>query len=277
MKRPSWAPLDVDMNQPSIARIWDWFLGGAHNFAVDRQVAEEMLQLMPEGPQMAHINRMFLRRVVQLCVAEGVTQFLDIGSGIPTVGNVHETAQQADPECRVVYVDIDPVAVAHTRRLLADNPRCAVIQADLREPEEILAAPELRDLLDLDRPVALLMIAVLHFVHDEEDPLGLIARYRDALAGGSFFAIAHGSRSTERMPSEHLYAARSKYERSVAQVSLRSQPEVEAMFAGFDLVSPSVVWLPVWRPANGETPEDSAAPNAGYGGVGRKPRTNRPQ
>lgn len=270
MQRPSWAPLDVDINKPSIARIWDWFLGGAHNFAVDRQVAEEMLAVMPEGPQMAHINRMFLRRVVRTCVAAGVTQFLDIGSGIPTVGNVHEVAQEADPECQVVYVDIDPVAVAHTRRLLAGDPRCSVVRADLREPEQILAMPELRATLDLSQPVALLMIAVLHFVADSDDPVGVLTRYRDALAAGSYLAIAHGSRDTDRMPSEHLYAARDRYESSVAPVTLRSRPEVEALFTGFDLIDPGVVWLPQWRPEHPTHAEDGSVPNAGYGGVGRK-------
>jgi SAM-dependent methyltransferase len=271
MQRPSWAPLDVDVNQPSIARIWDWFLGGAHNFAVDREVGEEMLKAMPEGPQMARIHRMFLRRAVQFCVAAGVTQFLDIGSGIPTVGNVHEIAQQANPRCRVVYADIDPVAVAHTRRMLAGDPRYSVLQADLREPERILAAPELRDTLDLDQPVALLMIAVLHFVHDSDDPAGILARYRDALAPGSYLVIAHGSREIDNMPPEHLHTARSHYERSVAQVSLRSQPEVEAFFAGFSLEDPGVVWLQDWCSEHHEGIEDLFAPNVGYGGVGSKP------
>lgn len=266
MEPPSWAPLDVDTSQPSIARIWDWFLGGAHNFAVDREVAKKTLELMPEGPQMAHLNRMFLRRVVKFCVENGITQFLDVGSGIPTVGNVHEVAQEADPRCRVLYVDVDPVAVAHTRLLLADNEQADVVHADLREPETILAAPELRDTLDLSQPVAVLMIAVLHFIHDSDDPVGLLARYREAMAAGSYLAIAHGSRDTERMPAEHLRAAHDMYEREVAQVTLRSRPEVEKLFAGFELVEPGVVWLPQWRPT--ATVEDSTLPKAGYGGVG---------
>lgn len=270
MHRPSWAPLDVDVNQPSIARVWDWFLGGAHNFAVDREVGEEMLKAMPEGPLMARTNRLFLRRAVRFCVAAGVTQFLDVGSGIPTAGNVHEIAQQADPQCRVVYVDIDPVAVAHTRRMLAGDPRCSALHADLREPERILAAAELRDTLDLDQPVALLMIAVLHFVPDEDDPAGILARYRDALAVGSHLVIAHGSRDIDDIPPERLQVAQTHYERSVAQVSLRSQPEVEALFAGFALVDPGVVWLQRWRSEHRGSIDDSAAPHVGYGGVGRK-------
>jgi SAM-dependent methyltransferase len=270
MQRPSWAPLDVDVNQPSIARVWDWFLGGAHNFAVDREVGEKMLKAMPEGPQMARTNRMFLRRAVRFCVAAGVTQFLDIGSGIPTAGNVHEIAQQANPRCRVVYADLDPVAVAHTRRMLAGDPRYSVLQADLREPERILAAPELRDTLDLDQPVALLMIAVLHFVHDSDDPGGILARYRDALAPGSYLAIAHGSRNIDDIPPERLQVAQTHYEHSVAEVSLRSQPEVEAFFAGFTLEDPGVVWLQQWRPEHPEGINDPVAPHVGYGGVGRK-------
>lgn len=271
MDRPEWVPGDVDVDKPSIARIWDWFLGGMHNFAIDREVAQATLELMPEGPAMAQINRSFLRRAVRYCTAAGITQFLDVGSGIPTVGNVHEIAQRAQPGARTVYVDIDPVAVAHTRRILTGDPHSGVIHADLRQPERILADPELGRMLDLDRPIALLMVAVLHFIPDADDPAGVLARYHKALAPGSHLIIAHGSTDTEQMATEHLAAARENYERTVATVRLRTRAEVTDLFTGFELVEPGVVWLPRWRPDPHDTPTEPTLPLAGYGGIGAKP------
>jgi SAM-dependent methyltransferase len=269
-QRPYWAPRDVDVNQPSISRIWDWFLDGSHNFAVDREVAAEMLARMPEGPRMAQASRAFLRRAVRMCVESGITQFLDIGSGIPTVGNVHEIAQRADPTCRVVYVDIDPVAVSHTRQILGNNERATVIRGDLRAPQEILASAELRRMLDFDQPIALFLIAVLHFVADEDDPVGIIRQFHDVLAPGSLLVIGHGSRNTEGMPRDHLHSAREMYERSVARVSLRSRVEVTGLFTGWDLIYPGVEWIPRWRPDNPASDAEPSLPNAGYAGVARK-------
>jgi hypothetical protein len=271
MERPSWAPPDVDIEQPSISRIWDWFLDGSHNFAVDREVAKQMLRLMPEGPRMAQASRAFLRRAVRTCAAAGVTQFLDIGSGIPTVGNVHEIARAADPQSRVVYVDIDPVAVSHTRHMLADDPTTSVLRADIREPDAILDSPELRGTLDLDRPVAVMLIMLLHFVHDHEDPAGILGRFRDALPSGSMLAIAHGSPTTEGMPDEHLHAAREMYNEAVTQVRLRTRAEVTALFDGWRLVEPGVVWIPDWRPDPNDLVPRFDFPNAGYAGVAVKP------
>ncbi len=270
MERPSWAPPDVDIEQPSISRIWDWFLDGSHNFAVDREVAKQMLRLMPEGPRMAQASRAFLRRAVRVCAAAGVTQFLDIGSGIPTVGNVHEIARVADPRARVVYVDTDPVAVSHTRQMLGGDPTTTVLRADFREPEEILDSPELNATLDLDQPVAVMLIMIMHFVPDEDDPARVLARYRDALPAGSMLAIAHGSPNTENMPDEHLHGAREMYEQSVAQVRLRTRSEVEALFDGWQLLHPGVTWIPDWRPDPSDAGPRFDIPNAGYAGVAVK-------
>jgi SAM-dependent methyltransferase len=267
---PSWIPVDVDVTQPSISRIWDWFLDGSHNFAVDREVAAKMLEVMPEGPRMAQASRAFMRRAVRACVEAGIRQFLDIGSGIPTVGNVHEIAQSMNPECRVVYVDVDTVAVSHTRQILAGNERATVIRADLRDPDKILAAPEVRNMLDFTQPIALMLIAILHFVSDDDDPRGVIGRFADALVPGSHLVIAHGSRNTEGMPSDNLHTARELYERTVAQVSLRSRPEVMGLFEGWDLLYPGVVWIPQWRADEPVTEADAIFPNAGYAGVARK-------
>jgi SAM-dependent methyltransferase len=269
-RRPKWAPEDVDITRPSISRVWDWFLGGSHNFEVDREVARQTLELMPEGPLMARLNRAFLRRAVRWCLTQGVTQFLDIGSGIPTSGNVHEIVQRVDPAGRVVYVDIDPVAVTHTRLLVGADERVAAVYGDLRRPESILAARQLHRTLDLSRPVALVLVAVLHFVAESDDPLGLLAQFTAALAPGSYLVIAHGSSDTDGMPLAHLEAAKDNYERVVAPVTLRSRPEIEALFAGYELVEPGVVWLPDWLPDPDEPP-GQRLPRAGYGGVGRKP------
>ncbi len=273
--RPVWAPGDVAIDQPSVARIWDWFLGGSHNFAIDREVARKTLELMPEGPQMARLSRAFLRRAVEHCVRAGITQFIDLGSGIPTVGNVHEVARQATSGARVAYVDIDPVAVAHTRQILAGDKQTTAVQADLRDPARVLASPELRGLLDFDQPIALLMVMVLHFVSDSDDPRGILAAYRDALAPGSALVIAHGSRETEGMPTSHLQTARKMYEREVGSVSLRTRDEVQALFEGFELVEPGVVWVPEWHPEPGQASADAAvadatSPRAGYAGMGIK-------
>lgn len=273
--RPVWAPGDVAIDQPSVARIWDWFLGGSHNFAIDREVARKTLELMPEGPQMARLSRAFLRRAVEHCVRAGITQFIDLGSGIPTVGNVHEVAQRATPDARVAYVDIDPVAVAHTRQILAGDKQTTAVQADLRDAARVLASPELRGLLDFDKPIALLMVMVLHFVRDADDPRGILAAYRDALAPGSALVIAHGSRDTEGMPTSHLQTARKMYEREVGSVSLRTREEVQALFEGFELVEPGVVWVPEWHPepdeaSAGAGAADAASPRAGYAGMGIK-------
>jgi SAM-dependent methyltransferase len=202
-------------------------------------------------------------------VSAGVTQFLDIGSGIPTAGNVHEIAQRANPACRVVYVDIDPVAVTHTRLLLGADERVAAIYGDLRRPETILDAPELPRTLDLTRPVALVLVALLHFISDADDPIGILGRFRSVLPPGSYLVLAHGSKDTDGMPRQHLEAAKENYERAVAQVSLRSQVEIEALFTGFELVEPGVVWLADWHP---DEPEAGGLPmpKAGYGAVGRK-------
>jgi hypothetical protein len=193
MHRPSWVPAEVDLSRPSAARVYDYYLGGSHNLEVDRRMAREAISLWPDLPEIMQTNRAFLRRSVRYLTGQGITQFLDVGSGIPTVGNVHEAARQADPRARVVYVDSDPLAVAHSRAILAGDEHPAVVHADVREPETILWDPTVRTTLDLDRPIAVLMVAVLHFVSDEHDPFGAVARVRDRLAPGSHLVLSHAS------------------------------------------------------------------------------------
>lgn len=267
MQRPDWAPDSIDMERPSVARMYDYYLGGSHNFAADRSAAQAMMAAVPEVPLMAQANRAFLRRAVQFLAESGVRQFLDIGSGIPTVGNVHEVAQRVDPQCRVVYVDVDPVAVAHSREILAGNDRAAVIQEDLREPAAILTHPELTSLLDLTQPVAVMIVAVLHFVPDEDRPAEILRTLRSALAPGSYLVLSQASDDDRGETGERAEAER-VYRRTDSQLYIRSRAELTALFAGFELVEPGVVWVPQWRPETPEQAED-AARAVFIGGVGR--------
>jgi hypothetical protein len=270
MSLASWVPAGVDTEKPSIARMYDYLLGGAHNFAVDRTAVDKIIKVMPNLPAILRANRGFLRRALHHLLDQGVTQFLDLGSGIPTVGNVHEVAQSIDPRARVVYVDVDPVAVAHSQVILDGNPGAAVIHADLCDPAAILADPRM-DLLDLDRPVALLMLAVVHFLPDSANPAAVIARYRDRLAAGSYLAITHASLEGGAAESA---AGRDEFNRQSAGATLvtRSPAEINGFFAGFELVDPGLVYLAQWRPDPDADLLDSNEPLISHlAGLGRKP------
>ncbi|MET7878249.1 SAM-dependent methyltransferase [Micromonospora profundi] len=266
MQRPDWAPDTIDIERPSVARMYDYYLGGSHNFAADRAAAQAMVAAVPEAPLMAQANRAFLRRAVSYLAEAGVRQFLDIGSGIPTVGNVHEIAQRIDPLSRVVYVDVDPVAVAHSREILAGNDLAVVVQEDLRHPERILDHPDVRRLLDLSQPVAVMVVAVLHFIPDTDRPAELLRTLRDALAPGSYLVLSQAS-DDGRSDDERAEAER-VYQRTDNPLSVRSRAELTALFDGFELVDPGVVWVPQWRPDTPESAED-AERAVFMGGVGR--------
>ncbi|MCI2421750.1 SAM-dependent methyltransferase [Saccharopolyspora sp. K220] len=259
---------DIDLDKPNAARVYDYYLGGDHNFAVDRQMAEEAIRMWPELPLIMQANRAFLRRAVQYCTDQGIRQFLDLGSGIPTVGNVHEVAQQAAPGTRVVYVDTDPVAVAYSKNLLRDNPNAAIVRADLREPDKVLAAPEVSELLDLSQPLAVMMVAVLHFVGDADQPGAIVARYRDALVPGSFLVISHAT--DEGRPDVAASHADLYRQRTATPMTMRPHAAVTGFFEGFELVEPGVVHLPLWRPT--AATDVGARPErfTGLAGVGRK-------
>ncbi len=267
--RPSWAPAGVDPRRANVARVYDYLLGGSHNFLADQDVGRALVAVEPNAREAARANRAFLGRAVRFLSQAGIRQFLDIGSGIPTQGNVHEAAQQADPGARVVYVDVDPVAIAHSKTILAGNENAAVIDADLRDPEKILAHPAARGLIDFDQPVGLLLVAVLHFIADDEEPRRLVATLRDALAPGSYLVVCHG---TDESKPAVAQAAEKVYNRSVAgRAKLRSRAEIERFFDGFELVEPGVTYLSTWRP---DSPADVPAdPGRHWGlvGVGRKP------
>ncbi|WP_406307274.1 SAM-dependent methyltransferase [Streptomyces sp. NBC_00879] len=269
MERPAWAPQGIDISVPSVSRIYDYYLGGSHNFEVDREAARKAMEFMPGLPKIMQANRAFMRRAVNYAVSEGVTQFLDIGSGIPTFGNVHEVAQQASAEARVVYVDHDPVAVAHSRAVLDGDERSAVVSADLRKPQQILDHPEVVGLLNLERPVALLLVAVLHFIEDEDDPYGAVALLRDALAPGSLVVVTHASYEGIPLSEEQAGGAVGVYRNIRNPLIMRSREQITRFFEGYEMVEPGLVSMPRWRP---DTPTEQEDPYAfsGFAGVGHK-------
>lgn len=270
MERPAWAPQGIDISVPSVSRMYDYYLGGSHNFEVDREAARRAMEFMPGLPKIMQANRAFMRRAVHHALGEGVTQFLDIGSGIPTFGNVHEVAQRANPEAKVAYVDHDPVAVAHSRAVLEGNDRATIAAADLRKPRDVLNAPEVAGLLDLDRPVALLLVAVLHFIEDSDDPRAAVAELRDALAPGSLVVITHASYEGVPLTEERAGGAVGVYQKIKNPLVMRTREEVTAFFDGYELVEPGLVAMPDWRPEDPMVQEDPYA-YSGFAGVGRKP------
>jgi SAM-dependent methyltransferase len=259
-------PQGIDVTQPSAARVYDYFLGGAHNFAVDRALADQITALTPNVGETMRAGRAFLRRAVKFLVEAGVRQFLDIGSGIPTVGNVHEIAQLAAPDSTVIYVDVDPIAVAHSRAILEGNDRAAVIQADLREPERILAEARQTGLIDFSQPSAILLAGVVHFILDADDPAGHVATLRKALAPGGYLVLSHTTMDDQ--PPE-VVQAQQLSQRTGTEIALRSRAQVEAYFDGLTLVEPGLVFLPAWRPDPGDV-VDQPERVAAFGGVGRK-------
>lgn len=270
MTQRDWVPPAVDTSVPSGARAYDYLLGGAHNFPADREMAIQVEHAVPGARHLARINRAFLARAVRLMVEKGIRQLLDIGSGIPTVGNVHEIAQHAAPECRVVYVDKDPIAFDHSELILTGNEHAAAVHADLRDPDAILGAEETRRLLDFDEPIGLLLLLVLHWVPDDQDPHALMARYRDALAPGSYLAIAH---MTDELHQEKATTLASTVNRSRSdQLFPRSRKDVTAFFGDFDLLTPGVVPTGVWRPDGvGDITEDPDLSALSLAGIARKP------
>ena len=265
---PEGVPPKVNLDQPSAARMYDYYLGGVHNFAIDRDAAERAIAALPATVAGARTNRAFLQRAVRYLVDAGVRQFIDLGSGIPTSGNVHEVAQRIEPRTRVVYVDIDAVAVPHGQSVLEGNERTAFLHADLRDVDAVLEAPELRRVIDFSEPVALLMVAVLHFVPDSDGLAGILDRYRAALPSGSYLALSHMSMTGQ--PREFLERFEEVYAHTANPVVLRSREDIVALFDRFELVEPGVVTLPLWRPDGISYFTEDPERFPGFAGVARK-------
>lgn len=258
------------LKAPSPARMYDYFLGGYHNIEIDRQAAERVIAMFPDARLSARTNRLFLRRAVLFLVEQGIDQFLDIGSGIPTVGNVHEVAQQVNPATRVVYADTDPIAVAHSRSILEGNTNVAAVQADFRQIESILGVPEVQQLIDFGKPMGVLLVALLHFVLDDAEVHRGIQRLREIMAPGSYIVISHGT--ADNYSPEVVEQVQRIYARSTNPARSRSRSEIEALFEGFELVAPGVVYVPEWHPDGPqELGLDDLKRVAVLGGVGRKP------
>jgi hypothetical protein len=251
---PSWVPPGVDTKRANVARVYDYWLGGSHNFLADQDLGRSMAAVEPNVRAIAQANRAFLGRAVRFLGEAGIRQFLDIGSGIPTQGNVHEVAQRSHPAARVVYADIDPVAIAHSKAILADSQNAAVIDADVRDPGRILAHDTVRRLIDPSQPVGLLLVAVLHFLGDAADPAGIVATLRDWLPAGSYLVLSHAASDGRPAVTE---AAGTIYRRSVqTEGRARTRAEIAALFEGFELVDPGLVYVPQWRP---DSPDDVPA------------------
>jgi SAM-dependent methyltransferase len=247
---PDWAPTGVDMTVPNAARVYDYGLGGYHNFAVDREFADQLIAAWPGITHVAHTNRAYLGRVVRHLSDLGIRQFLDIGSGIPTVGNVHEVA----PAARVAYVDIDEVAVSHGQAILAGHPLATAVRGDLRRPASILADDRVRALIDFSEPVAVLLVAVLHFVADEDDPAAIVRELAGALAPGSYVAVSHFTAAAD-LGTEHDQVTR-LYDRTPTSVRTRTPAQVAALLSGLELVPPGIVPITRWHPDPSLPPED---------------------
>ena len=263
----AWAAFEINTNVAHPARVYDYWLGGKDNFPADRALAEAILEAVPIMRTMARANRAFLGRAVRHLTRDlGIRQFLDIGTGIPTAGNTHEVAQGIAPEARVLYVDNDPIVLAHARALMTSDVagRTAFIAADVRQPEAILGDPTLAATLDLGRPVAVMLVAILMFLPDAEDPFGIVAKLMEALPSGSYLAISHPTADFDQRAMTGAVAAS---KRSGISLVPRTRAEVEAFFKGLELVEPGVVPVGAWRPDQ----EGEVEPLNIYAAVGRKP------
>jgi len=267
-------PRSYDEMTPNASRMYDYYLGGALNFAADRDLAERAKSVLPVTPALARLSRSWLRRVVNACLDEGIDQFIDLGSGIPTVGNVHEIVQERNPTGHVVYVDYDSTAVSHAQKILRGNENATILHADIRDPETILDAPEVQALIDFSRPVGMLMVGILLYVADDYDPAGLVRTYRDRCAPGSLLPMSIISldevKKHDPPTYEKVLGLVSVYDDASEQLHVRGHDEFAAYFEGMELLEPGIVILPEWRP-DGTAELDAASPARwlGIGGMGR--------
>lgn len=264
----NWVPAGVDMTRPNPARMYDYYLGGYHNFEVDREAAERVIQALPQTRALAQANRAFVRRVVDFMLDEGVRQFMDIGSGIPTVGHIHQHAEERGLAVHVIYVDRDPIAIAHAKMILEANETAAAIEADARDPQYILNHPDTMRLIDFREPVGILCIAVLPFIHDDEQVFDLLRQFYEPLAAGSYACLSH---SSEEYASDELRRVVELYKQSSDPGSLRPIATIDAFFDGLELVEPGMTLAPLWRTNATQADIDTLGGFSDYIGVGRVP------
>jgi len=269
MNTQAWIPDSVPLDKPAAARVYDYMLGSYHNFEIDRQVGQKLLELYPDSRLAAQALRACLRRMVNFLVEQGIDQFLDIGSGIPTVGNVHSVAQKGNPAARVVYVDIDPIAVAHSTAMLKDNPNATAICGDAHYPDQILNHAEVKSLLDFSRPAAVLFLGLLQYIVDDEQAHNTVRTFRDTLVPGSYIAISHGTR--DNAPPEQTEQVERLSRLTPTPSKYRTLFEIQQFFEGLEVVEPGLVYTPLWRP---EGPDDVFLDQPErammWSGVGRK-------
>ncbi|MFH8788047.1 SAM-dependent methyltransferase [Streptomyces roseoverticillatus] len=276
MNQQGFAAEDIDTSRPHPARMYDYYLGGWDNYEVDRQAAEHVIRAHPQVRLSARANRAFLQRAVREVVRGGVRQIIDIGTGIPTSPNTHEVAREIAPDVRVAYVDNDPIVATHAGAKLTGTGQAGFVLGDVRDPEAILSRPEVRELIDFGEPVALLLVAVLHFVTDEEDPAGIVAAFADALPAGSHLVLSHATAEPyEGYADGHTdVKARDSvvgtYKNATAGLNLRDRAAVEPLFGAFDLLDPGLVRVPLWRPDGPVPGPEELNDTIFYGGVGRK-------
>lgn len=262
------SPEQIDTTKPHPARMYDYYLGGMDNYEVDREAADRVLGLAPSIRLTARGNRDFHHRAVRTVVDRGIRQIIDIGTGIPTSPNTHEVAREAAADSRVAYVDNDPIVATYAGAKLTNSGNASFVLADLREPESILDHPATRELIDFDQPVALMAVAVLHFIRDEEDPAGILATLKDRLPDGSCLILSHITADFDGGVA--LEEAAKVYNNSTAQLVIRSHDELLPFFKGFELLEPGLVQPPLWRP-DGDVPDaEELRRHVGYAGVAVK-------
>ncbi|RKN10670.1 SAM-dependent methyltransferase [Streptomyces radicis] len=264
------APPEINVNVPSVARIYDYALGGKDNYAVDRAAYAELEKAAPSSRPLAINNRRFLQRVVRILAEDyGIRQFIDHGSGLPTQDNVHQVSQRIDPSSRVVYIDNDPIVLAHGRALLQENDKTAVIQADFRDTDAIFAHPDVQRLIDFDEPVGALFVSVLHCIPDSSDPWDVIRRVVDQLPSGSFLVInqlvSDDAETRKRLTDFLVESTGGNWGR------LREPHEVERYFEGLEILDPGLVEISTWRPDSELGPKQKTDEWIEFGGVARKP------
>ncbi|MFI0719778.1 SAM-dependent methyltransferase [Streptomyces sp. NPDC021224] len=271
MAEQGFAAEQIDTSRPHPARMYNYYLGGKDNYEVDREAAQRVIDLAPELVPMAQANRAFMHRAVTLMVESGIRQIIDIGTGIPASPNTHEVAQALAPDVRVAYVDNDPIVATHAGAHLVGAGSTGFFLGDLRDPESILAHPTIGQLIDFDQPVGLMLLAILHFVRDDEDPAELVSAYLDALPAGSFLVMTHSTADFHQADANWAQARDVYKDRhATAVLSLRSHDEILRFFDGLELLEPGLVQAPLWRPDGPPMPAEELAHIGFYGGVAVK-------